>query len=162
MPLTTFIGGNESTLPLREIIHRLEVGRCWITVISPSIWEETLLPHFSLAGFVTGLIQIWHSLAILKGCNLGKYDKLIAYIMMMFNYTSKMNALINERVNWICLECSRHHTVDTLEWNSCLSTIWSNANGSDRSLNLQESWYFLTEKRGPCWPGWFAQHGAYP
>jgi len=91
---------------------------------------------------------------------LSKYDKLIAYIMMMFNYTSKMNGLINKRVNWICLECSRHHTVDILEWNSCLSTIWSSANGSDRSLNLQESWYFLTERRGPCWPGWFAQHGA--
>lgn len=26
LPSTTFIGGNETTLPLREIIHRLEVG----------------------------------------------------------------------------------------------------------------------------------------
>uniref|UniRef100_A0A672QXK6 oxoglutarate dehydrogenase (succinyl-transferring) n=1 Tax=Sinocyclocheilus grahami TaxID=75366 RepID=A0A672QXK6_SINGR len=28
LPLTTFIGGNESTLPLREIIHRLETSYC--------------------------------------------------------------------------------------------------------------------------------------
>lgn len=161
MPLTTFIGGNESTLPLREILHRLEVGRCWITLISPSIWVETVFPHSSLVGFVLGLIQIRHWLAILKGCNLGKCDKLIANIMLMFNYPSKMNALRNERVNRICLECYRHHTVDILEWNSCSSTIWSSASGSDRSLKLQESWCFLTDRRGLCWPGWFAQHGAY-
>lgn len=31
LPSTTFIGGHETTLPLKEIIHRLEVGKgCFI------------------------------------------------------------------------------------------------------------------------------------
>ena len=35
LPTTTFIGGNESALPLREIIRRLEV----LSMTSPTAWR---------------------------------------------------------------------------------------------------------------------------
>uniref|UniRef100_A0A671PJQ6 oxoglutarate dehydrogenase (succinyl-transferring) n=1 Tax=Sinocyclocheilus anshuiensis TaxID=1608454 RepID=A0A671PJQ6_9TELE len=93
LPLTTSIGGNESTLPLREIIHRLEVGRCWIKFETPGIMtfsdreKRTLLARLVCSTqFEDFLARKWSSEKRfgLEGC-----EVLIPALKMIINKSSE-------------------------------------------------------------------------